>query len=139
MPDKKLSIPHPCALDWSELQEGVNGKYCNYCSREIIDFTAYSQQELLEYLGRHGSMVCGLFSDKQLQVGKKSVWRPMLAGGTKAAMLFLSVLGLQRLSGQTRVAPENTPQKVNVYGTILDSETRLPAAFQPLPYSTTIR
>lgn len=61
-----LSIPQPCGQQWSEMQTSATGRHCKSCSKEVIDFTAFTDRQLMEYMNVARGEVCGHLSLRQL-------------------------------------------------------------------------
>lgn len=84
-----ITINEPCNESWENMLITNNGKLCFLCSKEVIDFTAWSDIEILEYLAKNPLKVCGRLSQKQLihlnalknntKVIHKSNWKTALA------------------------------------------------------------
>lgn len=68
MPSKlKLSINEPCHQNWHSMNPTEQGRYCNACAKEVVDFTAMSDTEVLYYfLERKKENVCGRMTEQQL-------------------------------------------------------------------------
>ena len=63
----KITIPKPCHENWNAMTPKDKGKFCNSCSKTVVDFTKKSPSEIKEYLIEHKSeRVCGHFYKKQL-------------------------------------------------------------------------
>lgn len=63
----KISIPKPCHEDWNKMTPNEKGKFCNSCSKTVVDFTKKSTEDIQEYLANHQHQrVCGHFYKKQL-------------------------------------------------------------------------
>lgn len=63
-----LHIPKPCHQDWHDMQPTDGGRYCNHCSKTVVDFTAMSDEAIQQYfIQRQGQGVCGHFKAAQLQ------------------------------------------------------------------------
>ena len=63
----KITIPKPCHENWNAMTPKDKGKFCNSCSKTVVDFTKKSPLEIKQYLIEHKSeRVCGHFYKKQL-------------------------------------------------------------------------
>tara|TARA_R110002072_G_scaffold117320_1_gene248335 strand:+ start:6782 stop:7735 length:954 start_codon:yes stop_codon:yes gene_type:complete len=63
----KITIPKPCHENWNAMTPKDKGKFCNSCSKTVVDFTKKSPSEIKEYLIEHKSeRVCGHFYKEQL-------------------------------------------------------------------------
>ncbi|WP_312301007.1 hypothetical protein [Chryseobacterium sp.] len=61
----KIIIPKPCHENWENMTEDERGKFCSVCSKTVHDFTASSDEELINSLGS-GQNICGRFREDQL-------------------------------------------------------------------------
>lgn len=63
----KVSIPKPCHEDWSGMTPKEKGRFCQSCSKTVVDFTQKSQEEIEQYLSEYfGQRVCGRLRREQL-------------------------------------------------------------------------
>ncbi len=55
-----LSIPEPCHEDWNKMTPLQQGRFCGSCQKEVIDFTAMTDDELFRFFAEKKSAnVCG--------------------------------------------------------------------------------
>lgn len=65
-----MKINTPCHENFSSMLKIENGRYCNSCSKSVIDFTKYNNEEISEYfLKQSNDEVCGRFKKYQLKEG----------------------------------------------------------------------
>jgi len=62
----QLHIPSPCHEDWSSMHPSGNGRACMACQKTVVDFTAMSDAEILQYMRETGSHVCGRLTPGQM-------------------------------------------------------------------------
>ena len=63
----KVTIPKPCHENWNTMSPKEKGRFCNSCSKTVVDFTKRSTTEIQDYLVENKSeRVCGHFYKKQL-------------------------------------------------------------------------
>ena len=62
-----IHIPKPCQEDWQQMTPVTNGRYCNSCTKQVVDFSTMSDVEVLNFLSRSTGKLCGRFSTDQLQ------------------------------------------------------------------------
>ena len=96
-----LHIPTPCSEDWNKMSPTAKGKFCDVCSKQVIDFLLMSDQQILNYLSQQTGRLCGRFSPDQLarplvetKINKKRSW--WLAMALPFTLLF------QKSFGQTK-------------------------------------
>ena len=62
-----ISIPEPCHEDWNSMTPDANGKFCNSCSKSVVDFTAKTDVEIhAMMMERKDQRVCGHFKTTQV-------------------------------------------------------------------------
>lgn len=62
-----LSIPEPCHEDWSKMTPNDRGRYCQSCSKTVIDFTTMNVEEIQDYIHNHRNQrICGHIKQSQL-------------------------------------------------------------------------
>lgn len=104
-----LQIPEPCHADWHKMTSTDQGRFCAACSKQVIDFTAMTDQQVLNYFSTVTGRVCGRLTDEQLQrplqpariEQKKKWWIVMLM----PLLLLFEKVGAQRkvIQGKLRV------------------------------------
>jgi hypothetical protein len=62
----QLSIPKPCSEKWNEMTPTEKGRFCSVCERNLIDFTHFSDDELLRFVKKNDDKICGRFTKNQL-------------------------------------------------------------------------
>jgi|TARA_B110000211_G_C14006871_1_gene521245 TonB family protein len=63
----KPSIPNPCSEDWDKMKIGLNSRFCDSCTKHVIDFTSMKREEILKYLLVNADKkVCGHLFPSQL-------------------------------------------------------------------------
>lgn len=62
----QLHIPKPCHEDWSGMHPSEKGRHCMTCQKTVVDFTAMSDAEILQYMRQAGSQVCGRLTTGQM-------------------------------------------------------------------------
>lgn len=61
-----LHIPKPCSENWNQMTPDEKGRFCQHCQKVVIDFSAMSDQQLVEYLSNVSGKTCGRFLPEQL-------------------------------------------------------------------------
>ena len=94
-----IHIPAPCSENWNNMQPNDKGRFCTLCQKTVVDFSAYSNDEILAYLQQFGS-TCGRIKvtikedNRQTQ---RSLWLPI----KKIATAVLVLLGFTGVSCKT--------------------------------------
>jgi hypothetical protein len=61
-------IPEPCHESWNKMSTTEKGRYCQVCTKEVVDFTSKSQPEIVNILQQSQGNTCGRFKISQLNV-----------------------------------------------------------------------
>jgi hypothetical protein len=61
----EISIPKPCHEKWSKMTPDGSGRFCSSCNETVIDFSKFTDRELIEYF-RKKPVACGNFESGQL-------------------------------------------------------------------------
>ena len=67
MQQLQLSIPEPCHENWQQMTPTQQGRFCNACAKEVIDFSSMTDIQVLNYFTNltHAN-VCGRALPEQL-------------------------------------------------------------------------
>lgn len=64
----KISIPVPCHEKWDAMNPSGHGRFCDVCSKTVVDFTQMSDEEVKNFLlASKDNKPCGRFNVSQLQ------------------------------------------------------------------------
>lgn len=141
-PSIKISLISPCHEDLSGMTMTERGRFCSACRKDVIDFSALSDQEVLSILhGLKGQSSCGMFASGQLkraldnkarQIPVVAVFRSKLAAATLLVQsLVVSATAHARYSIKTEqvpIAPVSKDSLLVVTGKVLDAYTQTPVA-----------
>lgn len=62
-----IHVKEPCHENWDEMLEVQSGKHCLACSKTVMDFTNFTDDQLLNYFkNSKNKNTCGRFADQQL-------------------------------------------------------------------------
>ncbi len=71
----QLSIPEPCHENWQQMTPTEQGRFCNACAKEVIDFSTMTDIQVLNYFTNlTHEKVCGRALPEQLD---KIISRPV--------------------------------------------------------------
>jgi hypothetical protein len=62
---KYISIPEPCHQNWQDMIEAAGGRHCAHCCKTVTDFTAMTNQQIIEMISNSHNL-CGRFENWQL-------------------------------------------------------------------------
>ncbi len=77
-----LNIPEPCHENWNEMTPVEKGKHCTVCQKNVVDFSADTDEAILDFFKNYNGSTCGRFSEEQLN-------RPLITYELKPASKFL--------------------------------------------------
>ncbi|UAY53024.1 T9SS type A sorting domain-containing protein [Ferruginibacter albus] len=61
-----FSIPIPCHEDWDNMTSTDKGRFCLSCKKDVVDFAAMTDNEIIRYFNKASNEVCGSFLPEQL-------------------------------------------------------------------------
>lgn len=64
-PDLSLTIPEPCTQNWNDMTPNSKGRHCDSCQKTVVDFSNYTDKELVEFFKKTQGEVCGRISSYQ--------------------------------------------------------------------------
>jgi len=63
-----ISIPTPCHEDWNKMSAKEQGRFCDKCSKTVLDFSIKTPDEIQQYFHEHDhEKLCGRFSNDQIK------------------------------------------------------------------------
>jgi Secretion system C-terminal sorting domain len=62
-----ISIPQPCSQNWDDMTANHEGRFCNSCQKTVVDFTAMSDTQVLNFINSNADKTCGIFYENQLE------------------------------------------------------------------------
>ncbi|MES2274632.1 MAG: carboxypeptidase-like regulatory domain-containing protein [Bacteroidota bacterium] len=91
---KHISIPEPCSQRWNEMTPVDKGRHCTHCCKTVTDFTAMSNQQIIDSLAGDGGL-CGHIDSWQIDsVNRQLATKPARVfswkGFSLAASLFFA-------------------------------------------------
>src|SRR6185312_6832780 len=66
-----VTIPDPCTQNWDNMTANGNGRHCGSCNKTVVDFSTFTDKQLVEFLNKIKGEVCGRISPYHVN-------RPML-------------------------------------------------------------
>ena len=62
-----ISIPKPCHEDWSKMTPNEKGRFCQSCSKTVVDFSKMNVEEIQDYIHKNkNERICGHINQNQL-------------------------------------------------------------------------
>ena len=102
----EITIPKPCREDWRKFTPTASGGFCTACQKEVIDFTQWTDESILQFFQKAQGNTCGRFRESQLKSfksdGQTRVRWPM------AVFLTMAALGMNKPT-EARVLKQKAP------------------------------
>lgn len=143
---KKLQIllSDPCSENWDEMQQSNEGRYCEICTKHIVDLTAKTDAELIEFFSKKKANICGRLLPSQLNrqiasLPKPAGWKwmvPFALGMSFVAPLKAQLKpivveqdkNLSKSFSDFTINSVNAPVIDTIKGRVIDAETKKPLA-----------
>ena len=61
-----LHIPEPCHENWNAMTPVQQGRFCQSCSKTVVDFSNMADQQIIDTLKKAAGNTCGRFTENQL-------------------------------------------------------------------------
>lgn len=88
-----ISIPKPCHEDWSQMSPNEKGRFCQSCSKSVIDFTSMGKESIKDYLAsNNNNKICGRFKSTQLSTIRIKIPQQVIEQQMSFHRLFLLAL-----------------------------------------------
>ena len=144
----QLTIPQPCHESWNNMTATQQGRFCASCSKQVVDFSAMTDQQIVEYMSTATSSTCGRANLEQLnrmltspEQPRRNWWRYWMS--VAASVVLLS----SRSQAQAKVTPPIvcTPPQTVTMGTVAIAPRPLQMTItgrivddnkNPVPYAT---
>jgi hypothetical protein len=110
-----IRIPKPCHEDWKKMTQTEKGKFCGVCTKEVIDFTSKTDEDLVKSLA-NSKNTCGRFKKSQLNREVKLERKSGLNLAPYAASLLLplSLLNTTNANSSNTSTPEKPYSSLNI-------------------------
>lgn len=95
----QLLLTNPCTENWDAMQPSKAGRYCDSCTKHIVDLTDKTDAELIAFFKKKKDNICGRLLSSQLQRDlvvppQKSNWQwllPIALGALSIANPFHAI------------------------------------------------
>jgi len=83
----KITVDRPCHESWENMLPDQLGKYCLSCQKSVVDFTAWTDAQVIAFFRDRSGGICGRFTRDQLGHVLKSERPPTFAARAAAVLL----------------------------------------------------
>lgn len=92
---QQIAIPEPCSVEWDSMKTSEQGRYCQVCATQVIDFSDMPLEDIVTYLNNNSSQkVCGRYHERHTD---KAGWWLQTVNLVEAMMLKLRIKRLATL------------------------------------------
>ena len=138
-----VSIPNPCHEKWEQMSPTQNGKHCQSCAKNVIDFTSFTQEEIEQFL-KNNPHACGRFYKHQ--ISRDTPTSPVSQSQLKYAcsLLLVALSSNQLYSQDTLYSPvantnisinTNHLQDINILNILVNTPTSNTSPIQKIKIS----
>ncbi len=117
MPDVTFTIAEPCHENWQNMTPNEQGRFCNSCKKDVVDFSVMTDEQVYTALLKGDANMCGRLSNKQLEKGiryavvKRNYWYKYVIGFLFPVLLYTKQASAQK--GMIAISPDVKTQSKN--------------------------
>lgn len=103
---KSLVIAQPCHENWGKMTPTEKGRFCDSCTKEVVDFRSKKKEDVIEYLEnyRGEGQTCGQFHPAQIdEVGKNYIHSSFFKRAGISFLAFLGFFSFKEAKGQQKM------------------------------------
>ncbi|MDG5490806.1 energy transducer TonB [Psychroserpens sp. SPM9] len=121
-----ISIPKPCHENWSTMTPNDKGRFCQSCSKTVVDFTKMNSDEIQNYIheNKH-KRICGHIKQKQLDTVNLQISETVFDQQLSLQKLFLLALllamGTTLFNCSDEKGQSKKIERVEIIKTVMDS------------------
>jgi len=108
----EVTIAEPCTQNWDEMDKSEGFNFCKVCSKNVIDFSGYTNAEIINVLANAGATVCGRMSQSQLN--QLNYHLAVVPTNNKNWMKYLGVLAIGMSIFMMDARAENLKQPIEI-------------------------
>lgn len=135
-----INIAQPCKQNWDLMEKRNDGHFCESCQKCVIDFSTFSNSEIVKVLSSSKSDICGRMTNRQLAqlnhyliavptnnnwlkyLGVLAIGASVFAGGASAHVLKKPVAISNSTFKPTNILKTVSPKKI--YGYVFDDNNK---------------
>lgn len=62
----KITLPKPCSQAWGDMKQMDIGRHCDSCQKTVVDFSNFTDKELVDFFKNATHGLCGRFDSRQI-------------------------------------------------------------------------
>jgi Carboxypeptidase regulatory-like domain len=101
----RIEIPDPCNQDWSKMTPTNNGRFCDHCQTNVVDFSGWTDAMLFDFFSKKQNNVCGRYDAHQVSRTIKLPYQPQSRLYRIAVSMGLVLMFTQMPSASAKRAP----------------------------------
>lgn len=113
---QKFELTYKCTQSWDNMSPSSNGRYCEFCSKTVIDFTNLSSKEINKFSGEKD--LCARFYPSQMDT---AIVKPIESSKYLKLMLFFSALSIS-ISGKNLINTDSNNSKIELSSSKISAE-----------------
>lgn len=106
----QIKIEEPCHENWNTMTPNAQGKFCGSCAKDVVDFTAMSDKEVISYFENYKGSLCGRFNANQLE--RKDEGYYALSDFTKKFVRAFAMVFLMFTAFESAAQPSAKPIRI---------------------------
>lgn len=92
---KNIKVKNPCEVKWESLNGAGDLRMCQFCSKNVVDFTDKTEKEIIDYVLGQKGVVCGrLTKPNSISKSFLNIRRPLI----RASILLALGINLPKAS-----------------------------------------
>ncbi len=95
----KLNIAKPCSENWNDMTPALRGKFCQQCSKNVVDFSTMSDKQIVDYLKKGEKSICARIDNSQMS--RAIIAQPNNSGIRNSFYKYLLGIFLFGLNGKS--------------------------------------
>lgn len=128
-----ISIQNPCSQSWDIMEQRSIGRHCNSCNKTVVDFTNFTDEQLINFFQKSEGTICGRIEENRLNT---PLVLPTLPKRNRLQWLFplttiLSIFGIGKVKAQSDSNSNQTTQLKNTFEKVAFDENNRVINFKP--------
>lgn len=109
---QQINLSQPCDVPIEQMTPTSNGWYCGQCAKQVIDYAAMTDAQVLAHIKKHG-LGCGSFLDTQLSRPIATVKKRVNAFRYAYTLLLTFLINSEPAEAQAKHQTEQSPCKIS--------------------------